>query len=96
MITSKTAMGGRGQPTRYGEAGKWLRNLRHYWQLTQAELAEQAGVPDPAMIDWIETGEVRPPAYVYAAFARAFGMDRKEFAESCELFYSDKGNAAAA
>ena len=96
MIASNTASGGRRTPARYGEAGEWLRSLRDYWQLTQAELAEQAGIPDPAIIDWIETGEVRPPAFVFAAYARAFSMDRKEFTESCETYYRDKDTAAAA
>jgi len=96
MTSRKTAPGGRGEPADYGEAGSWLRDLRRYWQLTQAELAEQAGIPDPAIIEWIETGEIRPPAFVYAAYARAFGMDRKAFAERCEMHYSASGAAAAA
>lgn len=96
MVASKTASGGRRTPAPYGEAGKWLRNLRRYWQITQAELAEQSGIPDPAMIEWIEAGEVRPPEFVFAAYARAFGMDRKEFSESCDMYYNDKDTAAAA
>ena len=96
MISRKTATGGRGEPADYGEAGRWLRNLRRHWQLTQAELAEQAGIPDPAIIEWIETGEIRPPTFVYAAYARAFNMDRKAFAESCDMYFSGGGTAAAA
>jgi len=96
MDSRKTASGGRGKPLDYGEAGKWLRDLRRYWQLTQAELAEQAGIPDPAIIEWIETGEIRPPAFVYAAYARAFGMDRNDFVKSCEVHYGARGAAAAA
>lgn len=96
MVTRETASGSRRTPAHYGEAGTWLRGLRDYWQITQTELAEMAGIPDPAMIDWIETGEIRPPAFVFAAYARAFGMDRKEFTESCAMYYGDKGTAAAA
>ena len=96
MVSKETAPGVPGKPTEYGEAGRWLRDLRRHWQLTQAELAEQAGIPDPAIIDWIENGEVRPPVFVYAAYARAFGMDRKKFAENCEAHYGAKGTAVAA
>lgn len=96
MVSGETAAGGRGEPAKYSEAGRWLRDLRRYWQLTQAELAEQAGIPDPAIIEWIEAGEVRPPAFVYAAYARAFSMNRSEFTESCEMYCSAKGTAAAA
>lgn len=96
MVSRKTATGGCGEPADYGEAGRWLRDLRRHWQLTQAELAEQAGIPDPAIIEWIETGEIRPPAFVYAAYARAFSMDRKAFAENCDIYYSADGTAAAA
>ena len=96
MVSRKTASGGRRESADYGEAGRWLRDLRCHWQLTQAELAEQAGIPDPAIIEWIETGEIRPPAFVYAAYARAFSMDRKAFAEDCAMRYSAKGTAAAA
>jgi len=87
---------GPGEPGEYAEAGRWLRDLRRYWQLTQAELAEQAGIPDPAIIEWIETGEIRPPAFVYAAYARAFGMDRREFVKCCDSHYGANGTSAAA
>lgn len=96
MVSVDAASGGRGQPANYGEAGKWLRDLRRHWQLTQVELAEQAGIPDPAIIEWIERGEIRPPVFVYAAYARAFGMDRRAFAESCDKYYRNRKTAAAA
>ncbi|UCH74737.1 MAG: helix-turn-helix transcriptional regulator [Rhodospirillales bacterium] len=96
MASRDTAQGGVSAPAEYAEAGRWLRDLRRYWHLTQAELAEQAGIPDPAIIEWIEAGEIRPPLFVYAAYARAFGMDRREFAKTCESHYGCKGTAAAA
>lgn len=96
MASREMAPGGPGVAADYAEAGRWLRDLRRYWQLTQAELAEQAGIPDPAIIEWIETGEIRPPMFVYAAYARAFGMDRREFARKCDSRYGAKGTAAAA
>ncbi len=78
------------KPEKCVEAGQWLRNLRRYWQITQAELAEQAGLADPAMIEWIEAGEIRLPSYVYPAYARAFMFDPVEFAETCALYYAGK------
>lgn len=96
MVSRETVTGGRGTPGDYSQAGRWLRDLRRHWQLTQTELAEQAGIPDPAIIEWIERGEIRPPVFVYAAYARAFNMDRTEFAKSCDLHYGARGTAAAA
>ncbi len=96
MASRERAPEGPATTTDYGAAGRWLRDLRCYWQLTQAELAEQAGIPDPAIIEWIERGEIRPPAFVYAAYARAFGMDRKEFTKNCVHYYGETGTAAAA
>lgn len=96
MASRERAPGDARESADYAEAGRWLRDLRRYWQLTRAELAEQAGIPDPAIIEWIEAGEIRPPVFVYAAYARAFGMDRREFAKSCETYYGADGTAAAA
>lgn len=87
MIASDTASEDRTSSVRYDRAGRWLRNLRRYWQITQAELAEQADAPDSAMIEWIEAGEIRLPTYMYPAFARAFGMDTQEFSETCDIYY---------
>ncbi len=75
--------------TRYREAGQWLRALRRHWQITEAELAEQAGAASVELIGWVESGEVRLPRAMYAAMARAFCMDAAEFGESCELYYRD-------
>lgn len=88
MIASDTASRNRTSSARYDRAGRWLRNLRRYWKITQAELAEQTGAPDSAMIEWIERGEIRLPGYMYPAFARAFGLDAQEFSETCDIYYS--------
>lgn len=84
------------KPTNSVEAGRWLRDLRRYWQITQAELAEQAGLVDPAMIEWIEAGEIRLPSYLYTAYARAFMFDPGEFADTCALYYAGKESRSAA
>ena len=64
MVSRETVSGGRGTPGDYSQAGRWLRDLRRHWQLTQTELAEQAGIPDPAIIDWMKAfmrNETPPP-----------------------------------
>ncbi len=84
-----------GASERYREAGEWLRGQRQYWQITQAELAEQAGVGDVSLIDGIERGEVVLPRSMQAAIALAFSVDRAELTDSCEIWYGQKTAAAA-
>ena len=79
----------------YREAGEWLCKQRQHWQITQAELAEQAGIGDASLIDGIEQGEVALPEYTHAAIALAFGLDRAELADHCETWYGRKTAAAA-
>jgi transcriptional regulator with XRE-family HTH domain len=84
-----------GASQRYREAGEWLRGQRRYWQITQAELAQQAGIGDVSLIDGIERGEVVLPRSVHAAIAVAFSVDRAELTESCEIWYGQKITSAA-
>lgn len=90
MVARNFRPGSPKRPAEYIEAGKWLRDLRRYWQITQAELAEQTSLADSAMIEWIEAGEIRLPSYLYPAYARAFVFDPVEFAETCTLYYAGK------
>ena len=80
---------------RYREAGGWLREQRQYWQITQAELAEQAGIGDVCLIDEIEQGEVALPRFMHAAIALAFGIDRTALTDYCEIWYGQETAAAA-
>lgn len=73
-----------GAPVRYREAGEWLRSQRQYWQITQAELAEQAGNGDVSLIDGIEQGKVELPHFMRAAIAQAFSLERDALANNCE------------
>ncbi len=73
---------------RYGEAGSWLRELRSHWQITQAELAEQAGIDTAATVAWIEAGEIRLPRAFYAAYAMVFGMGQQQFGDGCDRRYA--------
>ena len=90
MVANKARLGSPKRSAEFIEAGKWLRNLRRYWQITQAELAEQAGLADSAMVEWLEAGEVRLPSYLYPAYARAFMFNPVEFVETCALYYAGK------
>jgi len=85
---------GRATPARYREAGEWLRKQRQYWQITQAELAEQAGVGDVSLIEGIEAGEIAMPRFMQAAIALAFGVDRHRLADYCESWYGQERAAA--
>lgn len=88
MLTEKNTAPNAAAP--YREAGQWLRNLRRYWQITEAELAEQVGVATREIVAGLEAGQFKLPRAMYASMAQAFAMDADEFAESCELYY---GNA---
>lgn len=71
----------------YGEAGNWLRMQREYWQITQAELAEQIGLRDVSVLAGIEQGEIALPIYLREAIAMAFGVARTELATYCDEWY---------
>jgi ribosome-binding protein aMBF1 (putative translation factor) len=79
----------------YCEAGEWLRKQRHYWQITQAELAEQIGNGDESLIDRIEQGEAVLPISLRDAIAAIFGVNRTDFAGYCEGWYAQETVKAA-
>jgi transcriptional regulator with XRE-family HTH domain len=79
----------------YREAGEWLRKQRQHWQITQAELAEQAGIGDVSLIDGIEQGELSLPRFMHAAVALAFSLDRATLADHCETWYGQEIARAA-
>jgi len=87
MLTEKN--GTRGGAAPYREAGAWLRSLRRYWRITEAELAEQVGIATREIVAGLESGQLRLPRSLYTRMAQAFTMDAGEFAESCELYYDD-------
>ena len=79
----------------YREAGEWLRKQRQHWQITQAELAEQAGIGDVSLIDGIEQGKIALPRFIHAAIALAFSLDRAALADYCETWYGQETARAA-
>ncbi len=80
---------------RYGEAGEWLRKQREYWQITQAELAEQLGVRETSVIAGIERGEIALPAYMRDAISLLFGVTHAELAANWESWSSQQPAKAA-
>ena len=79
----------------YREAGAWLRKQRQHWQITQAELAEQAGIRDVSLIDGIEQGRIALPRFMHAAIALAFSLDRAALADNCKTWYGQEIARAA-
>lgn len=79
----------------YGEAGEWLRKQREYWQITQAELAEQLGVREASVIAGIEQGEIALPSFMREAVAILFGVSHSELATHCEGWYGQQTAKAA-
>lgn len=82
-------------PPRYREAGEWLRSQRQHWQITRAELAEQAGIGDVSLIAGIEQGKVALPATALAGIALTFSLDRAALADRCEAWYGEETARAA-
>jgi hypothetical protein len=80
---------------RYREAGEWFRNQRQHWQITQTELAEQAGNGEASLIEGIEQGEVALPCVMQVAIARAFDLESAALASYCETWYGQKTARAA-
>jgi hypothetical protein len=80
---------------RYREAGEWFRKQRQHWQITQTELAEQAGNGEVTLIEGIEQGAVALPCVMQAPIARAFGLESAALASYCETWYGQKTARAA-
>lgn len=79
----------------YPQAGAWMREQRRHWQLTQAELAEQIGLFEAAMIEEIERGRMALPVFVRDAVATVFAIDRADLAEFCAEWYGTATRKAA-
>lgn len=68
--------------------GKRIREQRELKQLTQAQLAEMVGLPDPSEIEKAETAERHVYSTELFLLAEALGV-------SMQSFYEDPANAAA-
>ncbi|MGD9616782.1 MAG: helix-turn-helix domain-containing protein [Alphaproteobacteria bacterium] len=68
-------------------AGQWLRKARLQIGKTQQEVARLVGFEYYSMITGIEAGRARVPSSRYADYARALGMDPKDFAREMIRYY---------
>ena len=69
------------------KGGAWLKKARLAAKLTQKQLADQLGLPYYTFVSQIEGGYGRIPPNLYEAYARALGIDAKEFARAMVMFY---------
>lgn len=60
--------------------GQWLRDKRVEAGLNQRELARLAGFDYYTFISQLETGRGRVPAERYESYAKALGIDPRQFA----------------
>jgi transcriptional regulator with XRE-family HTH domain len=69
------------------EAGRWLRERREAQGLSQRQLAEKVGTEYYTFISQLETGRGRIPPDKFRVWARALGMDAREFVLELLPFY---------
>jgi len=73
--------------TAWIQAGTWLKQCRLAAEITEAELAEQVGAPEPSWIKEIEAGTRSVPVSFHTGYARAFAMPVRAFAARCAESY---------
>lgn len=83
-----------GTPGPWAQGGMEMAALRATLEITQAELAEQAGLPGAAWVADMETGRRPVPSVFYRPLAREFRMDAAEFAALCLKHYDPKAHDA--
>ena len=69
------------------EAGRWLASLRAKAGLSQRELADAVGSEFYTFISQIENGKGRIPPDKYRLWAKALGLDPREFVQGLLRFY---------
>ena len=69
------------------QAGRWLRQLREARGLTQRELAAAVEVEYYTFISQIESGRGRIPPDRYELWAKALGVDVREFVKRLTRYY---------
>ena len=68
-------------------AGAWLRDLRERRGLSQRQLANLIGVDFYSFIAQIEAGRGRVPPERYEAWARALGLEPRDFVREVLRYY---------
>jgi transcriptional regulator with XRE-family HTH domain len=69
------------------DAGRWLQELREKRGLSQRELAQKVGAEYYTFISQLEHGRGRIPPDRYRVWARALGMEPREFVLGLMAFY---------
>ncbi|WP_413773393.1 helix-turn-helix domain-containing protein [Aurantimonas coralicida] len=69
------------------EGGAWLRQCREEAGLSQRELAERVDVGYYTFVSQIEAGRGRIPAERYSVWAKALGMNARDFVRNIMAFY---------
>ena len=69
------------------EAGRWLQELREKRGLSQRELAQKVGAEYYTLISQLEHGRGRVPPDRYLVWARALGVEPREFVRGLMAFY---------
>jgi len=69
------------------EAGMWLRELRERQGLSQRQFAERVGLEYYTFVSQIEAGRGRIPADRYQHWARALGVEARDFVRIMLKFY---------
>lgn len=69
------------------EAGRWLRELRERRGLSQRQLAELVGTEYYTFVSQLETGRGRIPSDRYVVWAKALGVEPREFVYNLMRYY---------
>ncbi len=69
------------------EAGIWLKEQRESRSMSQRELAERVGIVYYTFVSQIEAGRGRIPSDRYELWAKALGIDPREFAIRMLSYY---------
>ena len=69
------------------EGGRWLKELREAAGLSQRQLANNVGADYYTFISQLETGRGRIPPDRYSDWAKALGVNDKEFVREILRFY---------
>jgi|TARA_R110000772_G_scaffold15676_1_gene45312 transcriptional regulator with XRE-family HTH domain len=78
----------------WAEGGHQIEQLRLAREITQAELAEQAGLPNAGWLSDIEVGRRPVPSAFYQSMALQLGMTASDFAALCLRHYDPKAYEA--
>lgn len=74
--------------------GGYIKKLRENAGMPQRELAEKVGLKYYTFVSQIESGQGRPPSYLYEDFARALGVPAPEFAKTMLMYYDPHAYSA--